>query len=99
MKPMNQTPKQECVVEHFDSPLRFHVRSRSETGQSYLVDLGSDKYRYGECHCQHFLKVVGPAQLRGERRECYHLARARDAFTDWAIQAFKAQDKNDPDDA
>ena len=96
MKSANFTPKQDLVVEHFDSPLRFMCRSMSQSGVSYLVDLGSDDYPYGSCHCKHFECVVGPAQKRGEKRMCQHIARARESFTDWSIAAFKLQDKNIP---
>jgi hypothetical protein len=98
MHPLSQVPRQEAPVEHFDSPIRFMVKSRSQTGHSYLVDLGSDKYPDGECHCRYFVTTVGPAQLRGEHKRCYHIERAREEFCNWAIQAFKDQDKN-PHDA
>ena len=96
MSALSQVPPQESVVEHFDSPLRFHVKSRSRH-DPYTVDLGSSKYPWGECQCRHFITTVGPAQLRGERKTCYHIERARDAFTTWMIGVLKEQDKNTSD--
>ena len=94
MPALDQTPKQELVVEHFDAPLRFMVKSRSVGGATYLVDLGSEKYPHGECHCKHFVTTVGPAQLRGEARKCYHILRAEWALLKWIIPVLRAQDKN-----
>lgn len=93
--PLSQVPPQREVVEHFDSPLRFMVKSRTKD-TSYLVDLGSDKYPLGECHCRYFITTVGPAQIRGQRKMCYHIDRAREAFCTWAIDAFREQEKHDP---
>jgi hypothetical protein len=94
IKPLSKVPRQDIVVEHFDSPLRFMVRSRSQSGVSYLVDLGDDEFPLGSCHCKHHVCVCGPAQKRGERKWCQHVEMARQAFTDWAIAAFKRQDRN-----
>lgn len=85
-------PKEEVHQPH-DSPLRWNVPSSSETGASYLVDLGAND-GLGECQCAHFIFVVGPRIKLGERRRCRHINMARQWFTDWAIEAFKNHDKN-----
>lgn len=93
-----QVPKQEFVVEHYNTPISFWVKSRSVGGSSYLVVLKTDEYPWGVCQCKHFVTTVGPAQKRGERRMCYHIERARAAFDQWAIDIFYARDKNTPDE-
>jgi len=96
---LTQVPKQEAIVAHYDNPLRFMVQSRSASGKAYLVDLGDHKYPFGSCQCRWFITNCGPAQLRGERRTCYHIERARSEFADWAIEAFRKQDLNISEDA
>lgn len=77
-------------VTHADGVLRFFVPSRSHSGETHLVDLGTK-----ECTCRWYLTSVCPALRRGERprRYCYHYETARRAFTDWAIEVFAAQER------
>jgi len=92
---LDQVPPQKFLVEHADSILRFWVRSRSQSGVAYLVDIGGTKeFPHGECSCAHFQFVVGPAQRRGEVRRCQHIMLAREEFANWAIAQFKLQDHN-----
>lgn len=98
MTALNQIPPQKCMVEHFDSILRFMVRSRGTSGATYLVDLGDARYPNGSCTCRHFITTIGPAQLRGEDRCCWHMEMARWHFMKWALDVFRAHElKRNPD--
>jgi hypothetical protein len=93
--PLTQVPRQESAVEHYDSILRFMVRSRSQSGVTHLVDLGANDC-LGECNCRYFVTTCGPSIRRGKPKQCYHVLLARDKFCDWAIRQFQQADKNLP---
>lgn len=80
-------------VEPYDSPLRFLVPSSTESGVSYLVDLGANR-GVGECQCKDFSCRCGPSIAKGKPKRCRHILIARDLFTDWAIKKIAEQDKN-----
>lgn len=66
--------------------LRFHVRSRSNCKQLYLVDLEALRLN-GQCGCMHFETRCRPL-LRAQRglssrgTRCWHIWRARDWLLD-----------------
>lgn len=74
-----------------DSPLRWLIESKTQSGKTYLVDLGMM-----ECQCRYWQCDVGPALRDGRapRRFCSHYGTARQRFTDWAIWAFHQKDPN-----
>ena len=60
--------------------LRFYVRSRTEPGQRYLVDLQEHDFN-GQCGCEDFLYRCGP-KLKGkftpgDVTRCWHIRQAR----------------------
>lgn len=48
----------------FDTPLRFHVRSRSRAHDTYLIDLADYKGN-GTCQCSDFQMRLEPLLRRG----------------------------------
>jgi hypothetical protein len=76
--------------EMFDSPLRWHVPSKSVEGETHLVDLGVK-----QCSCRYWVTTVGPALRKGEkpRQYCSHYKAAKDAFSDWALEKFIQHEK------
>jgi len=84
---------EELPVEPYDGPLRFLIPSRSESGVSYLVDIGANNL-VGACQCRDFECRCGPSIAKGIPKRCRHILIARDLFTDWAIKRIAEQDKN-----
>ncbi len=81
----------ETVTPIVGEPLRFHVRSRTEPGLKYLVDLESYN-RNGECGCQHFEFRLRPvlAEHRhptpSDRTRCWHILKARGWLLDRMLE-------------
>ena len=79
---MAEVPEvEEIPGEHF----RFHVISRTEPSQKYLVDL--EGYRFnGWCGCERFKFACEPKLSRGATPgdvfRCWHIRRARSYFMD-----------------
>lgn len=80
------------LAEHYDSPLRFLVRSQTRGDREpHLVDLGAPS-----CTCKWWKCEVGPKLKNGLRpsKFCVHYHTAMNAFAPWAVEAFKKADKN-----
>ena len=79
--------------------LRFHVQSRSNSKQRYLVDLESLKLN-GECGCMHFVTRCKPllhAQrgLSSRGTRCWHIWRARDWLLDKMLRDLVSYQETD----
>ena len=77
-------------------PMRFLVRSRTEPGLRYLVDLESYNLN-GECGCDHFGYHIRP-ELEGnhrpepkDRTRCWHIMQARRCLLDLFLEKLAAQ--------
>lgn len=80
-------------TEPFDSPCRWIIPSRSESGVSYLVDLsGFDGV--GSCQCRDFDCRCVPSIKLGKPKRCRHILIARELFTDWIIPRLAKLDTN-----
>lgn len=77
------------ACEPYDHPLRFTVRSQSEPGSAYIVDLGAWGGN-GSCNCPHFQfklrRLLQAGALPSPKLRCKHIATARATFVDVQIK-------------
>jgi hypothetical protein len=73
------------------SGLRWLVKSQSQEGVTYLVQLNPM-----ECQCRWWQTTVGPKLRKGEFRGqlCQHYLIAEERFKEWAKWAFREFEKN-----
>lgn len=87
------------VYVPFDSPLRSHCRSRTNSEETYLVDLGGNDC-IGACQCTWARTGMTDDIEHGRKpvRICWHIQRQRELFLPWAIKQFRDFDQNKDDD-
>lgn len=78
--------------------LRFHVQSRTDLCNRYLVDLG-EYGGNGRCTCRDFeirkWPLIRDGSAPGERTRCWHIRRAREWMIDLVIA--RLSDDRKPD--
>lgn len=81
----------------FDSPLRWLVKSQSDSRSGdYLVDLAAYNGN-GECQCRYFICGCAPKVKQGTPKQCKHIRIARERFTNWSLAEFTKHFPSDKD--